>query len=288
MSGISSPNPKYVVEDGRFSIQHMKRKGITAMPRPHSHEQIELYFLCEGERVYFVDDRVVTVHKGELILIRPAQLHATASSEKAEFERILVNYDPLLLPSALQDDSKWFHNRGYRMFGLTLREQNEVQQLLARILDECQAARDYYESCVVALFTELMILLQRSEGVQLQQNGSAKPPLHELVNHVATYIREHHRESLTLEQTAAHFFISASYLSRVFHRLTGFHFREYILHIRMREAEKRLVHSEDQVQEIASAVGFEHLSHFNKTFKKATGLTPLQYRKQARATRRPV
>lgn len=287
MSSISSPNPKYVLEDGRFSIQHMKRKGITAMPRPHSHDQIELYFLCEGERVYFVDDRVVTVHKGELILIRPNQLHATASSEMAEFERILVNYDPLLLPNALQGENKWFHNQGYRMFRLTLREQDEVKQLLTRILDECLASRDYYESCAVALFTELMILLQRSEGVQLQQNGSAKPPLHDLVNNVAAHIREHHRETLTLEATAAHFFISPSYLSRVFHRLTGFHFREYILHIRMREAEQRLADSEERVQDIASAVGFEHLSHFNKTFKKATGLTPLQYRKQARSLRRP-
>lgn len=110
-----------------------------------------------------------------------------------------------------------------------------------------------------------------NEDEQLRQNGSPKPPLHDLVNNVAAYIREHHRETLTLEETAARFFISASYLSRVFHRLTGFHFREYILHIRMREAEERLAGSEDRVQEIASAVGFGHLSHFNKTFKKAIG-----------------
>ncbi|MFD1908472.1 hypothetical protein ACFSQ7_37495 [Paenibacillus rhizoplanae] len=34
MNSVSGPNPKYYLEDGRFSIQHMKRKGITAMPRP--------------------------------------------------------------------------------------------------------------------------------------------------------------------------------------------------------------------------------------------------------------
>ncbi|WP_150275332.1 helix-turn-helix transcriptional regulator [Paenibacillus tepidiphilus] len=281
MSSISSPNPKYYLEDGRFSIQHMKRKGITAMPRPHSHELMELYYLCEGERVYFVDDRVVTVHKGELILIPSRQLHATASSEIAEFERILINYDPLLLPPPLRDEPLWFHRRGYRLFRLTLREQDEAQQLLSRMLEECRAARPYHEACTVALFTELMILLQRSEG--LQQGGAPKHPLHHLVTDVATYIREHYREGLTLEETAGHFFISPSYLSRVFHRLTGFHFREYIVHIRVREAERLLAGSAAKIQEIASAVGFEHLSHFNKTFKKATGITPLQYRKQAKS-----
>ncbi|MEK5238899.1 AraC family transcriptional regulator [Paenibacillus sp. FSL L8-0470] len=281
MNSVSSPNPKYHIEEGRFSIQHMKRKGITAMPRPHSHELTELYYLTEGERVYFVDERVVTVHKGELILIQGRELHATASSEIAEFERVLINYDPELLPELLREESKWFHNRRYRLFRLTLREQDEVQSLLNRMLDECRLQRVYYEISVVTLFAELMILLQRSESTS--QTGGTKHPLHHLVTDVATYIREHYREALTLEETAGHFFISPSYLSRVFHRLTGFHFREYIVHIRIREAERLLAGSAGKIQEIASAVGFEHLSHFNKTFKKSTGLTPLQYRKEVKS-----
>ncbi|WP_379160616.1 helix-turn-helix domain-containing protein [Paenibacillus sp. sgz5001063] len=280
MTSVSSPNPKYYIEDGRYSIQHMKRKGITAMPRPHSHELTELYYLLEGERVYFVDDRVVTVHKGELILIPGGELHATASSEMAEFERILINYDPGLLPPVLRNRAQWFHSRGYRLFRLTLREQDEAESLLTRMLEECRLQRPYYETCVSTLLTELMILLQRSETTS--QAGGTKHPLHQLVTEVATFIRSHYRESLTLEETAGHFFISPSYLSRVFHRLTGFHFREYIVHIRVREAERLLAGSDGRIQEIAAAVGFEHLSHFNKTFKKSTGLTPLQYRKEAR------
>ncbi|WP_081957321.1 AraC family transcriptional regulator [Paenibacillus sp. FSL R7-0273] len=281
MTSVTSPNPKYHIADSRYSIQHMKRKGITAMPRPHRHELIELYYLLEGERVYFVDDRVITVHKGELILIRGNELHATASSEIAEFERVLINYDPALLPVQLRSRAQWFSSRGYRLFRLTLREQDEAESLLNRMLEECRMQKPFYETCIITLLTELMILLQRSETTS--QAGATKHPLHQLVTEVATYIRSHHRESLTLEQTAGHFFISPSYLSRVFHRLTGFHFREYIVHIRVREAERLLAGSADKIQEIASAVGFEHLSHFNKTFKKSTGLTPLQYRKEAKA-----
>lgn len=285
MTTITSPNPKYYIEEGRFSIQHMKRKGITAMPRPHSHNLTELYYLADGERVYFVDDRVVTVHKGELILIPPHELHATASSEIAEFERILINYDSSILPSSLQHEEKWFNNRGFRLFRLTLREQDEVESLMNRMLEECRLGRPYYETSIVALFTELMVLLQRSESTSL--SGLPKHPLHDLVTEVATYIRGHYRQPLTLEETARHFFISPSYLSRVFHRLTGFHFREYIVHVRIREAELQLAESARKIQEIAAAVGFEHLSHFNKTFRKTTGLTPLQYRKEARSRKTP-
>ncbi|MHA6534722.1 helix-turn-helix transcriptional regulator [Paenibacillus sp. BAC0078] len=281
MNSVSSVSPKYFIEEERFSIQHMKRKGVTAMPRPHSHELTELYYLTEGERVYFVDDRVVTVHKGELILIPGRELHATASSEIAEFERILINYDPGLLPAPLQSEAQWFQRPRYRLFRLTLREQNEAESLLHRMLEECRHQRPYYETAVVTLFAELMILLQRSESTS--QTGGTKHPLHHLVTDVATFIRDHYRETLTLEETAGHFFISPSYLSRVFHRLTGFHFREYIVHVRVREAERLLAGTSVKIQEIASLVGFEHLSHFNKTFKKSTGLTPLQYRKEAGA-----
>ncbi|MNO29851.1 HTH-type transcriptional activator RhaR [compost metagenome] len=279
MSSVSSVSPKYYIEEERFSIQHMKRKGVTAMPRPHSHELTELYYLTEGERVYFVDDRVVTVHKGELILIPGRELHATASSEIAEFERILINYDPGLLPAPLQSEAQWFQRPRYRLFRLNLREQNEAESLLHRMLEECRLQRPFYETAVVTLFAELIILLQRSESTS--QTGGTKHPLHHLVTDVATFIRGHYRETLTLDETAGHFFISPSYLSRVFHRLTGFHFREYIVHVRVREAERLLAGTSVKIQEIASLVGFEHLSHFNKTFKKSTGLTPLQYRKEA-------
>ncbi|ASA23276.1 AraC family transcriptional regulator [Paenibacillus donghaensis] len=283
MNPVTGPNPKYIIEEGKFSIQQMKRKGITAMPRPHNHDLIELYYLIEGERVYFVDNRVVTVHKGELILIPSGELHATASSEIAEFERILINYNPELLPRSLQKEALWLQGLRFRLFRLTLREQKEAEDLMARMLDECRMRRPYYETCVATLLAELMILLQRSESVSASGSATTKHPLHGLVTDVATYIRAHYRQPLSLEATAEHFFISPSYLSRVFHRLTGFHFREYIVHMRVKEAERQLSETADKIQQIASSVGFEHLSHFNKTFKKATGLTPLQYRKDAKS-----
>lgn len=285
MTKVTGPNPKYQIEQGRYSIQHMMRKGVTAMPRPHSHPWTELYYLSEGERVYFVDNEVVTVHKGELILIPAGELHSTASSEMAEFERILIHYDPTLLPQPLRDEAVWFYGRRYRLFRLSLREQNDVQSLLERMLEECRLGRPYYESSVIALLTELMILLQRSSSTP--QPGEQKHPLHELVTDVATFIRTHYNEALTIEETARHFFISPSYLSRVFYRFTGFHFREYIVHLRVKEAERLLGESNVKIQEIAPAIGFEHLSHFNKTFKRVTGLTPLQYRKESKAQRTP-
>ncbi|MGF9696582.1 AraC family transcriptional regulator [Paenibacillus sp. MABNR03] len=278
MEIVNASHPKFHVANEQFSIQHMKRAGMTSMPRAHSHPFIELYYLREGERIYFVDSQVVTLQKGELILIQSDEMHATASSEIAEFERILVNYNPALLPTPLQDDRQWFNQRGFHLFRLMLREQNEAETLLLRMLEECKECRPFYETSVLTLFAELMILLQRIEP--RTQSDRTKHPLHHLVTDVATYIREHYQKPLTLEETARQFFISPSYLSRIFYRLTGFHFREYVVHIRILQAKRLITQSNSKIQEIASIVGFEYLSHFNKTFKRVTGYNPSHYRKE--------
>ncbi|WP_309119656.1 AraC family transcriptional regulator [Paenibacillus sp.] len=269
--------PKHYLAERRFSIQHMRKTGATAMPRPHSHDEVELYYLLHGERLYFVDDRIVTVRKGEMILLPPRLPHATASSQRAQFERVLIHYDPSLLPAALAEPES--ARPSFRLYRFSLREQLEIERVLRRLMEECERADKHYETLALALLTELNVLLRRAQPeTQANRNGN---PVHEKITEIATFVRQRYREGLTLEETAKRFYISSSYLSRIFHRFTGFHFREYLIHIRIREAQKLLTETRCSVQEIAYAVGFEYLSHFNKTFKKATGLTPMQYRKAA-------
>ncbi|MFD2332551.1 helix-turn-helix domain-containing protein [Cohnella sp. GCM10020058] len=281
MSASMDATPKYFVENGSVSIQRIKRHGVTAMPRPHSHDAIELYYLLDGERVYFVDGKVITLRKGELIAIAGGVIHSTASSEIAEFERVLIHYEASALPGALRGQVLFETGESCRVFALNLREREEAERLMRRMLEECALARPYYEPCCLSLLAELAILLGRSE--RSAAAGASRDALHAKVSEVAEYLQRHYRESLTLADTAKHFYLSSSYLSRVFHRLTGFHFREYILHLRVREAQRLLAHTRKRISDVSLDVGFEHLSHFNKAFKQACGLTPMQYRKFAKA-----
>ena len=57
-------NDRYHIGDHDFSIQYMSRNGSSGMPRPHEHPYFELYYLLNGERVYFMDDNVFTVKRG--------------------------------------------------------------------------------------------------------------------------------------------------------------------------------------------------------------------------------
>jgi AraC-like DNA-binding protein/mannose-6-phosphate isomerase-like protein (cupin superfamily) len=277
--------PKYWIGE-RFSIQHIRRFGKSSMPRPHSHPTYELYYLLSGERIYFVDGHVYTARQGQLVIIPPNELHSTASSEKAEFERILVNFLPEYICEGGASTGLPPIPGTCRIIDFSLKEQADAERLLSRMLEECKAGAAYYETSVRLLLSELLILLERCRLFNPEPPRSLHPT-HAKVSEIAAFLRLHYSEPLTLEQMSRQFYISTSHLCRIFYRLTGFHFREYLQEVRVREAQKRLAGTRDKVQAIAEQTGFEHISHFNKTFKKVTGLTPLQYRKQNRSRPSP-
>lgn len=264
-----------------FSIQQLRKLGFDKMARPHSHTCYELYYLLHGERVYFMNGNVYVARKGDVMLVMPGDLHSTSSSQVEEFERVLLHFSTDFLS---EEDSRILREPPFlesALIHLPLKEQAELERLLLGMLTECQEHQHFYESFVRQLLTEFLIRVHRT-ALGAEDMPQPRHPMHQKVSEISAYIHEHYREPLTLEELSRLFFISPAYLSRVFLKLTGFHLSEYIRVVRVREAQNMLRNSREKIQQIAEQVGFEHVSHFNKTFKSITGSSPLHYRKQHR------
>jgi len=81
-----------------------------------------------------------------------------------------------------------------------------------------------------------------------------------------------------LQQIAEELYISKYYLSHFFKENTGFTVIEFVNSKRIIEAQKMLIKSSTNITDIAVNVGFNSLTHFERTFKKINGITPSQYR----------
>lgn len=93
------------------------------------------------------------------------------------------------------------------------------------------------------------------------------------------YINEHYNQKITLDDVAAHVFLNRSYLSQLFKKEMGVAFADYLETVRINHAKRLISNSNKSMSEIAEYVGFSNQNYFTKVFKKVTGVSPLQYKK---------
>lgn len=92
------------------------------------------------------------------------------------------------------------------------------------------------------------------------------------------YIEKNFHEKITVDQLASMFALGRRNLERRFKKATSNTVTEYIQRVKIEAAKNRLESSRDNVNEVMFKVGYTDTKAFRTTFKRITGLSPLQYR----------
>lgn len=98
------------------------------------------------------------------------------------------------------------------------------------------------------------------------------------ISRIKKYMEEHYTEGITLELTAAAYYVSKEYLSKMFKAATGKGFLEYLTELRMERARELILDYKVPLKEVGEMVGYLDQAHFYKTFKKYFGKTPGEIR----------
>lgn len=101
-----------------------------------------------------------------------------------------------------------------------------------------------------------------------------------VIDRICQYIEEHLDEDVSLVHLAEIHFFNPSYLSRLFKQERGINLSEYIEKCRIRRAKQLLMEGHLKVRDVAAMVGYDAAHSFTRFFKKATGLTPQEYRER--------
>ncbi|HET7615471.1 MAG TPA: response regulator [Bacillales bacterium] len=99
-----------------------------------------------------------------------------------------------------------------------------------------------------------------------------------LLQEARTYLDEHYREAVTLEETAEHVRLSPYYFSKLFKEQNGATFIEYLTELRMNRAKELLRTTRLSLKEICFEAGYRNPNYFSRVFKKRTGFSPSRYR----------
>jgi AraC-like DNA-binding protein len=128
---------------------------------------------------------------------------------------------------------------------------------------------------------EMVAELIRNQRLETLKSVVLNHPLSKALD----FIEAHYQEPLTLTAVAKAAGLSVSRFAHVFKPQVGMSMTAYLSMVRVKWAEHYLTNSQLRVSEVAFQVGFGNLSHFNHVFRRATGLTPTEYRRQHAGTK---
>ena len=152
----------------------------------------------------------------------------------------------------------------------------EYEDYFRKMRDELVACRWGYEEMLTYLFRELLLTIHRRMEEDLPRFSGFTS---QEVDLAKEYFTEHYNEEIIIEEYARSRHVSTSWFNKSFKYAVGTTPRNYILSIRIRNAQILLETTDYNISSIASMVGYENAFYFSRLFKKHKGLSPAEYRK---------
>lgn len=276
----------YFSKTDGISLERMVRKGNFSMRVKHFHNQYEIFFLLEGERQFFFNNRSYTAHSGSLILVDENIIHMTKddATPQVGHDRIILYIDR----DKMQElDHKFphlnlvsfFHNN-YGVFHLNEKQQRAFINLYVSLQKEFDQKNRNYKAVIDMEILMYFIQFMRENHTLVPENlEESANPKYKHVYDAADYISKHYVENIPLDTLASQIFISKYYLCRTFKEITGYSVNEYVNIHRIQHAKKLLEETDFGISEIAHQVGYESITYFEKVFKTYMTISPLRYRK---------
>ncbi|GCE16104.1 AraC family transcriptional regulator [Tengunoibacter tsumagoiensis] len=233
----------------------------------HQHAGIEVVGILTGQVLLMTPTTRMTVKAGQVVCIAPYIPHCWASDHAGTLNVLHFIHAPRDLTQRLVSINR------PRLISLSSTQFAEYNALFSRLaaleeqapLQQVRLLRAYVEAFLLTLL----------------ESDQVTNPNHALVYEIATYMQVHIHESFTIAQIAHQFALSEATLRRRFHELFHTSPKQYLIDLRLNEAQYLLATTQLAVKEIAIQLGFFDLAHFSSLFHQRVGHTPSQWREKA-------
>ncbi|QHW30923.1 AraC family transcriptional regulator [Paenibacillus rhizovicinus] len=268
-----------------FGIHRRTVGGDWSYPL-HEHPQYEINYLLKGRQSMMVNGIAYEQQAGDLLLLRPGDVHASRSGDGEPFEYFCMHFDV---------DDRLFLSLLGRMeqvlFPASSAMTLKIMPVLHKMLEFASEAdsrsvafRMRLQSAVFELFGQLWDAIS-DETLQPAQSYGKVELAHEIASRLRstasqTFSQEGTNEHRTgLREIAGGLGISVSYCNRVFSEVYGMPPRAYWSELLLHESKQLLADARYSIQAIAAILGYKDIAHFSRQFKRWTGLSPSDYRK---------
>ena len=259
-----------------FHYQDYKLESVNL----HYHDFFEVYFFLNGRVDFRVEGVDYSLQPGDLLLIKPQELHRNFILPDTSYERFVIWIDKSFFEMYRSEDmdlAACFHTTGSATPNL-LRPRQTVRVLLERMVSQMdyEFHSDSPGGRIVAraLLLQFMVELNRLSQQQMPTRiGGAEQ---DLISRVLSYIGDHFQEDISLESLAQEFFVSKYHLSHAFTGRMGTSVYRYITFRRLLLA-RDLLAAGQAPGEIYQICGFGDYANFYRAYRSEYGISPRQF-----------
>lgn len=277
---------KKLLEAGKM-IQVRTHTRFVHFPK-HSHNYIELIYMCSGSTHHVINGEDVILNQGELLFLNQ---QAIQEIYPAGEDDIAVNF--IILPeffdfglkmmeteeNLLRDfviDCLRGESNGADFLHFKVADivpvQNLLENLIWTIWNKQPNKRSINQVTMGLLFLQLMNYMDK-----LETNEGGEQQM--LIISVLSYIEEHYRDG-ELAELAKDLHYDMYWLSKEIKKRTGKTYTDLVQAKRLNQAAYLLTTTSMSVMDVAMAVGYDNISYFHRIFQKKYGVTPRKYRVQ--------
>ena len=263
--------PLRILSAGTYKLYSVPRLPTL---RPRGRVDWQIIYIAAGKGHFILDGKEVIVPAGSMVLFQPKQVQDYFYLGKDKTQVWFVHFTGREVRNILRHYE--IPTDGYILHtGIS----REYEDLFRRMRDELVRCSWGYEEMLTYLFRELLMTMHR----RMTENAPRVSGfIQDEIDRARAFFDEHYNEEISIEQYAVSRNMSTSWFNRSFRSAVGTSPMQYILDVRIRNAQTLLETTDYSVTSIAALVGYENPMYFSRLFRKAKGLSPSKYRKTFR------
>lgn len=279
-----------------FAVSRVKRDRDFTKNVGYFRNEYQIQYIIDGERYYFESGiRCVKMAAGSVAFIDKRRIPKLNIIGGRYHDQILIEikeaeFAPIC--QAVGIDMEWVFSQRCGVFQTGKCEEiRDVFEKIEKTITDW--GTEQRELRLRMLILNLLVCSSQLEKFREKNFHSASMQgsleKQKRVCMIADYLAGHYEEHENVDELAGRFYMSRSYLCRIFKEVTNFTVSEYVNLFRIAASREYLLNREMTMTEIANCLGFNSLTYFERVFKQLMSVTPGEYRKQylgARGKRR--
>lgn len=260
---------------GSCGTYHLFTRPKLPTHRPRGRVDWQFLYIASGKAHFYFNGVEEIVPAGNFVLYRPKEeqryyYYGVDHTEVYWVHFTGNNVKNIIRKYGITDDMHVIHT------GTSL----DYKKIFLQMIHELKLCKDDYEEILVHYMHLLLIMIHRS--INSRPRGKSQYLMDEM-DAAVRYFHANYHKPISIEDFAASYHMSISWFIRNFKEYTGSTPAQYLLSLRISNAQTLLESTSYNITEIANIVGYDNPLYFSRIFKKQIGMSPSEFRKQLKA-----